>query len=267
MKGALVQAPIFKDASMNLLDQFQFPAVAQEEFISKGLTARMLSNSGGGQAISFEMSGHDKGIAYRFFLHKEKNQVKSDEFDLEINDEIEMIQWIKDKNFKPVERVRFLPPELLRFNKKGECVGGQYAEAYKAWKAGRASAGLMLSQWPRASIGQVGTLNSEGIFTVEQFAATPKDRIQGRFPEAFVELHKDAVQFVNSMKPIEDVKKYADQVLILSQEKAKMLERMQSLEDRLLELAKKPVKKPRGRPCKVIEEPKSYDGFNIEGDK
>lgn len=225
--------------STDLLNKFDFPQVAREDFINKGLVARSLSSSGGAQAIDFQIAGHDKGVAYSFDIVPVKNETKTAAFDVEINDDIEIIRWFVNQDNKPVERVFMLPPELLRFEKQRvdaegnklprKCLGGLYAANYIAWKAGHSLAGLPLQAWGRLSAGQLTTLNSEGVFTTEQYAEMPTDNLIGRFPNEFIELQKEARQFINSRKPMEDVKKYADQVLELKQSQAKLLQEIEQM--------------------------------------
>lgn len=206
-------------SNLDLLNQFDFPQVAREDFISKGLIGRSVDRN----VTDFQMAGYDKGVSYRFFVTPVKNEVKSEECDMEINDEVKMIEWFVNRKNKITERVRFLPPQLLKFNKLGECTGGAYKEAYLRFEAGLGVEGLPISRWEKASVAQVATLNSEGIHTVEQFAAMPRDRVEGRFPKELVKLFHEAVQFVNRNSPVmQDMEKHAAEILALKQENAKL---------------------------------------------
>lgn len=213
----------------SILDQYDFPQVAREDFISKGLIQKQIAPN----VSEFQMAGHDRGLAYRFFLEPIKNEVKSEDADMEINDEVEMIQWFKDRKNKPVERVRMLPNELLKFNKFGECTGGLYKEAYINFKKGLTTAGLPIDRWGKLGVGDCATLKSEGIHTVEQFAALPKDRVEGRFPKSLVQAFNEAIHFVNKQNATADIKPFADEMLAMKQELAKLRSQLEE-KDKLL---------------------------------
>lgn len=244
---------------MNLLDQFDFPQVAREDFISKGLVQKALAPN----VSEFQMAGHDKGLAYRFFLEPIKNEVKSEASDMEINDEVEMIQWFKDRKNKPVERARMLPKELLKFNKIGECVGGQYQEAYLNFKKGLTSTGLPIDRWGKLTIGECATLKSEGIHTVEQFAALPKDRVEGRFPKNLVQAFNEAIHFVNKQNATADVKPFADEMLALKQEIAKLKSQLEEKAQPVAEEAPKLDKRTRAY-RDSLKEPKQLPEVSYE---
>lgn len=239
--------------STDLLNQFNFPDVAREDFINKGLVAKQIAP----MVNSYEMQGSDRGVAYRFFIVPVKNEMKSEAADMEINDEVEMIEWFKDRKNRPTERVRFLPPQLLKFNKQGECTGGLYQEAYLRFKKGLTASGLPLERWEKLSIGQIATLKAEGIFTVEQFAALPKDRIEDRFPKDLKEAFYAAIHLVNRLNVIEDVEKHAGEAVELKQRLAKAEQENQELREKLLG---KPEKKKAGRPKKVVLTDEEKDG-------
>lgn len=263
----------------NLLDQFDFSKFdgVQENFINKGLTEQVINTGGGGTVSTFVMSGHDKGIAYRFFLTPVRSGVKSEEFDMEINDEIECIEWHVSRDFKPVERVTMIGDALLKFakvkkvdnngrtqmvlKKPLECVGGSFKEAYLAFKKGLSAAGLPLQRWDRLTLAQISSLNSLNIFTVQQFAAMPTERINdGRFPPDLIEAFHQAVQWVNGQKPMQDVQAYAEKVLLMKQELTKQQEEINKLKAEIIvkmqskmDTEIKPAKKKPGRPKKIVE--------------
>lgn len=243
----------------DILNQYNFPPEAREDLSARGLHAKSLTRD----ITAFEQGGHDKGIAYRFFTHAVVNKLKSEDFDIDVNDEVEMIQWFVRKDHKPVERVEFLPDGLLKFvrdKKTGKVIeprvvkGGEYAEAYKRWKEGLvADAGLPLQRWDALSMGEIASLESEGIFTVEQFAALPEENVRTRFPKNFQEKFEKAIRFVNSKNTI-DVSKYTDQVALLKQENTKREHEMEALRKEVEELRSGAPKAKRGRPAKVTQE-------------
>lgn len=163
------------------------------------------------------ISGHDGGVGYRFFRHQEYNPVKSEDAGYEVFDEIEMIQWLVDRRTKPTERVRFLPEALLRFDRHGEPRSGRYLEAYKRFKAGEDAVGTPLRRWGVLADNLIASLEAEHIFTIEQFAETPEDRVVGRFPEEFVQAWKRAQQWMGSQNVS---KQYGEQSQQLAEQAA-----------------------------------------------
>lgn len=245
--------------SIDLINEFNFdPSIRQqvaEDFVKKGLVQKRVDAN----VSTFESAGHDKGISYRFFIATSPNKIKSEAFDIEIHDEVEMIEWYKDRKNKPTERVTMLPPELLRFSRhknpdgSRECIGGKYKEDYLAFKAGRTSPGLPLSRWERLSLAQVNSLASAGIFTVQQFASLPRDRIEGRYPKDICEAFEDAIRFINGQKPLEDISKFAAEVASLKQESIKREQENKELREKLI-LLENSKQARRGRPKRIVQE-------------
>lgn len=230
---------------MDILNQFAFPPEAKADFIEKGL----VSTSLGAGVSDIQLNGFDKGVAYRFFVAAVPNKVKSEDAGIEINDEIEMIEWVKDRKNKPTERVTMLPEKLLKFRRKKnangamelvkdakgnlELIGGLYAESYKRFKEGITSPGMQISRWEKASVGQAATLASEGIHTVQQFAAMPRDRVEGRFPKSIIELFELAIQYTNREQALSNVKDSVEHVLALKQEQSKLADENRILKEQL----------------------------------
>lgn len=258
----------------DIINQFQFPAEALEDFQRMGMTQRVLRSDNAGVVSEFQFCGHDRGIPFMFDIYVDKNGIKSEDAGIEINDEIEIIRWHVGKGRKPVERVHMLPEQLLKFKKVKvttkvgdrmesqmvtkfplECIGGQYMPEYLRWKQGLGSQGLELSRWNKLTLGQVKTLQSEGIYTVEQFAAMDKQRVEDpHFPRSLKEAYQHAVHFVAGQSPMEAIKDNAEEMLILRQEIAKLKDANTILEERTRELIQEsePPRK-RGRPKKVVE--------------
>lgn len=177
---------------INLNDFPGIPEMARQD-LEKKLRGAVQLEDGVSRMVVKE---HDGGIAYRFFIHSEYNKIKSDAAGYEVFDEIEMIQWFVDRRTKPVERVQFLPEGLLSFNRFGECVGGKYRDAYMRFKEGRETEGTPLVHLGMLSEGEIASLTAESIYTIEQFAAMPEDRVIGRFPQEFVDAYERAKQQV-----------------------------------------------------------------------
>jgi hypothetical protein len=149
--------------------------------------------------------------------------MKSKEAGYPVFDEVEMIQWLRDKRHKPTEQVRFLPEGLLEFNDEGECIAGQYREAYLRFRQGKTAPGMPLRRWDQLSISDVASLEAAHIFTVEQFAETPREKIEGKYPEQFILAHEQAIDWVRGSQLRES-----------SLENAKELERQRDLNEQLL---------------------------------
>lgn len=271
----------------NILDDFEFPDVARENFINKGLTQQLISQGSGVSISTFTMAGHEKGVPFRFVCIAEKNNIKSQDFDMEINDNVDLVEWFVTKDHKPTERVTLLGDDFLKFRKekvimsdgtsrmfikkeiddqgnvKMECVGGKWKDAYIAWKNGLSSGGLSLERWGKVTPGHVATLNALGVFSVEQFAAMPRDRVEGRMPLDLVKIFEDAIHYVNSQQPMQEIKHYADQMLELKQELAKRARENEALRQRMDEIMETreaaPAKK-RGRPRKTQVEVSPEEG-------
>jgi len=210
---------------MNELDNYILPGEANEVLRKRGMQTQSL-----GDGISRLMSGHDSGIAYRFFLHAEKNEIKSELAGYEVNDEVEMIEWLKSRRQKPTERGKFLPEGLLKFNREGKCVAGRYQEAYLRFKSGQGLVGLPVDKWDALTIGMVKTLQSEDIYTVEQFADWPEHKVRELFSQDFVDAHKKALQYAGSSDMRARNKEQVDKMLEMEQKYAKAMERIESLE-------------------------------------
>lgn len=213
---------------MDILDNFSLPPGAAEAIKAKGMTPREIDDG-----VSRFMSGHDKGVAYRFFIAPSYNKIKSQLARYEVFDNIEMIQWFVDRRTQPTEIVKFLPEELLEFDKDGECVGGDYAEAYMAFKEGKAAPGLALSKWGVLSEGEVASLVAAKIFTVEQFAAQDRKKIEGTYPSQFIEAYERANQYVNGKERRETDRATVDKMAELALQNERNETRIRDLQAKL----------------------------------
>lgn len=249
-----------------ILDQFQFPPDAID-----GLMQANLQQVSVGSGASRFMSGHDKGVAYRFFTKPVYNETKSKLCGYEKFDEIEMIEWLTDKYNHPTEQVRFLPEELLHTDTLTGEVRGRYSESYKRYKEGKAAPGTPLEKWGVFSDGEVATLAMNGIFSVEQFAALSKDRIASKFPTNFVDAHERAIQFTNGKSNKVEADKQAAQMLELERKNAKLEAELEAIKAAITaqgsrrDAEDKEEKRRPGRPRKVIDQNDDSDiKVNIE---
>lgn len=228
---------------LNGLENFahQLPEAAIDHFIKQGSQVRQI-----GDGVNRIMpSGHTGGMAYRFYKHHIYNAKKSEEQGMEVYDDVDMIQWLKSRRSKPVEQVRFLPESLLKWNRAGELIGGRLKADYEAWQRGESAHGTPLIKWGLLSSGQVATLNSEGIFTVEQFAEKPFEQIQGKYSQTIADSHKRAKLFVAKQANDEKVQEQLAQFAKVEEEKKALEARVAKLEA-LLEDKTAPVAKSAG---------------------
>lgn len=233
-----------------LLDKFSLPEGAAEDLASKG-GVFMQGIQSGVQV----MSGHDNGVAFRFFNNAEKSEIKSKAAKVPLFNNEDMIEWNKGKRNKPTEKVRFLPPEFLHVDEDGEVTGRpDVVLAYKRYKAGQAAPGTPLSRWGALDDAQIQTLVACGIFSVEQFAASPRNKIQGKFPQDIIDKFEEAIMFVNGQKGKFEVDMIAQRAVELEQRLAKKdqaIEELQAQVKQLMGLSAVPKKKM-GRPPKRV---------------
>lgn len=245
---------------MNLLENYRLPGEANEILRSKSLQSIDL-----GDGNARIMSGHDRmGVPYRFFMHLEKNETRSKILGYADFDQIPMIEWHPDSWNKPTERVKELPEALLFITDDGE-VFGQFAESYVRFRDGLEATGLPLNRWNEINEIEIATLASMRIYTVEQFAASPRDKF-ARMTENFQKLFEAAIQHTKGYNVREQNKEMADKVLALEAEKTRMADDMAMLKEQVSKLSsgqiiqvekstprKSAVKKTVKRPKKITE--------------
>lgn len=213
------------------LDNFILPDEATAAFKKHNMQPSKL-----GDGIDFFIS-HDAGMAYEFFTEQIRNERKSKLAGYPVFDEIEMIRWYKDRFDKPTEQVRFLPEELLSFNEYGELVGGRFKDAYSRFKSGTATPGLSLARWEVLGKSEVATLSAMNIFSVEQFAATPLNRIAGKLPkDPYVNAHELAVQYVNGKDVRALNAKQTEQIVAVADENVKLKQQLEALQEQMKSL-------------------------------
>lgn len=206
----------------NNIGDFPMPDVAQDFFTKPNV--KQVSISDGVQTIS----GHNEhGVGYRFFIHEIYNDTKSKQLGYEKYDEIEMIEWLLDKNNKPVERVRLLAqdyPGLLRLNDEGEAIGGQYASAYNRFKEGRDAPGLSLERWGVPSTAQIKTFASLGVFTVEQLAMQDRQKMLTKFggDSEFFRVFERSILHANAQNKEEELGDASNRIVALEQANKQM---------------------------------------------
>jgi hypothetical protein len=207
---------------MGILDNFALPNNI-ESTGARQVIERMQFSDQDGVAT---MSGFDKsGVAYQFMMIEELNPIKSQEAGYEVYDEKEAVMFFKDRGTKPVELVMFIGGDRLTRNFKGEIVGGTMYEDYMRWKEGKQVQGYPLDRWDIPSRAEVRTLNSEAIYTVEQFASMPTDRVSQVFrgSQRYLELHERAKLYIGTKERRADIE-------AISSENEELKKRLDELE-------------------------------------
>lgn len=228
-----------------ILDNFELPGGAREDINKRGLAMRPVADG------IQKLSGHDDGMAFQFFMHDEYNQLKSKGLKCQRFDTFVMIRWLKSKRMQPTERIRFLPEELLFVDEDG-VASGRYAAAYENFKKGAQAPGLQLSNWGVLASEFVATLVAANIFTVEQLAEVPMNKIASKFPEEIRAAHERAVMYVNSKDSNKVIDLAAEKVAELERENAKMRNEMAQMQAQMQalfsskETPSKTVGKPKG---------------------
>lgn len=247
---------------MGILDEFELPDVARE-FITKQQAAGRLQMRNMGNGVT-DFHGQNAGLAFRFFVADVEKKAQSEDWDMEINKPVEMIQIHVDKNHKPAHRVVDLPEELLKFRRKkvyenqgikhfqhvrihpetGKemlyedpeydlgllvCTGGLYSDDFKRWQEGRGARGLPLDRWDKITSAQAKTFASQGIHTVQQLADMNSDVIEDRFPTDLRKAFNEAIHWVRGQEAGDAVIPFANEIEMLKVEMKKKDEQIARL--------------------------------------
>jgi len=222
-------------------DYIGVPEYAREDVARQGFRPQEVDS---GVSI---YGGNDHGVAFRFVNHSEYNKTKSKLTKIEQSDTFDMIEWTVDKRNHPSERVKFLPPELLEFDDDGDCVGGRLMPDYQRFKSGLKSPGLPLSRWDVLSQENVVTLAGNGIFSVEQFAATPRNKIVSKFSGEIVEALERAIFYVNGKAARDESANTASEMLKMAQENSKLADQVSEMREQMQKLVAAAVRSPQKR--------------------
>jgi hypothetical protein len=230
----------------SILDNYDLPEVAVEAL--KRHNVREVSI---GDGVTRLTSGHDGGVSFRFWNYAQKNELRTKLSGYPCYDNIDMISWAPDRFSKEIpEQVRFLPPELLEIHgeEDGEIIcSGRYAEAFKRYKKGMTAPGLPLSKWNVLSDADVATLAEAGIFSVEQLAALPRSKIEGRYPKVFVDAFEEAILYVRGKEGRADSEKQTGQLVTLMQENSKLNDTVRELQEQMKQLLTGAAKTKKGK--------------------
>lgn len=238
------------------LDNFVLPDGAAEAIRRQGFAPHRLADG-----VS-QFSGHDQGVAFRFFIESEKSEVKSKAGGYSVFNEIEMIEWTKDRFMHPTERLRFLPAGLIEFaeqlpdeswDTRSPCIGGKLKDSYERFKTGRSAPGLSLAKWGILSDGEIATLASMGVFSVEQFASMPRGKIAGKLPQVFVDALEQATQYMNGKDMREVAAKQTDRIVELEREREADRQAMAEMREQMKSLLSLKPKATRNRKAKVVQ--------------
>jgi hypothetical protein len=216
----------------NILDNFQLPQNVAEAGAREGIARMQMQSLDNG----IQISGFKKdGIAYRFFWDTIYNHQKSLAAGYEKYDKTESVEFMVDKRTHPVYEVKFLSPDRLRFNLRGEPVGGTMFADYKRWKAGEEAPGTPLAKWEAIEPHTLRTLNSEGIFTIEQLAGMPRDRYRDIFRnnEEFMQLFERAILRQGNQQIAEKNAEQVQKLVAIAEENKKMREELEALKEQL----------------------------------
>lgn len=227
------------------------PEVAQEEIVRRGINAVAI-----GDGINrMQIAGHNQGLAYYFDMAKVYNPVESDKCGYEVFDFIETCYQIIDRKNVATMPIRIhhcdnrsptmlaVPKDLLAFNRDGECIGGKFRDSYLRWKEGKSAPGFALRKWDVLSDSMIATLEAEGIYTVEQFAAYPRERFAARFPQEFIDAHTRAGQWVAGKEIRAKAAESAAELDKLRAENRDLAQRLSKLEAATASKVKRPKNK------------------------
>lgn len=173
-----------------ILERFALPVEAVQDLTGKPMRQTRL-----GDGVELQEVARDI-VPHRFIRVQVKNEEKSRLARFPVKEPVILCEWIIDKTSHPTEQVRFLPEDLLAFDDWGEVIGGLYKASYERFMQGLAAPGLPLNRWGVLTDSQISSLADYGIFTVEEFAAQPRQRIEGKFPKEYHEAFEEAILYV-----------------------------------------------------------------------
>jgi hypothetical protein len=220
-----------------IMDNFALPANVEasgaREMVNK-LTFKNLDN---GVAV---MSGHEAGTPYRFLKvaifngwqpktkeeelkARQEGKVWSDsnierECVMPVYDDADAVEFICSRYRHPVQLVKHLNRERMRFGIDGEIIGGTMAEDYKRWKGGLGPSGHSLELWHEITPGILKTLNSQNVFTVEQFASMSRDKVKEIFPKNIQIIFEHLVDYVAGKDAVSVAAEYESRIKALEVE-------------------------------------------------
>lgn len=197
---------------MSELDNYRLPT----DFARKDIDERgyKMKNIGNGATIATA----EGAVPVSFHYAEVENPIKSKGVKCKIYDEFEIVMWHKSKRMKPTARISELPPELLFIDFDGD-ISGEWADLYKLFKARKSAKGLDLDKWGELSTGEIATLHSIKVFTLEDFASKSMDALKQRgLPASILEKHDSAIQLVNAREGKADLKAAAETIVSLERE-------------------------------------------------
>lgn len=173
-----------------------------------------------GPGVSRFAFGHDQqGMRHIFFVKDVLNEKQTAATGKEVWEPVEFIQYYKDKFQKPVHQVTDYHRAL-------------HADTYDRWKKGLEAPGTPLSKWERLDYGDLAGLTKVGIFSVDQLAATPYERLRvlcPRWGKGLKELHEKAQQHVRAKQSQEDFAERDERLTKLEEDNAKLREELTRL--------------------------------------
>lgn len=222
-----------------IMDNFALPANVEASGAREAVNKLMFKNIDNGVSV---MSGHEEGMPFRFLQVAVFNgwspRTKEEEIEaieagrkwsdsnieaecvMPVYDDVDAVEFIYSRYRHPVQLVKHLNRERIRFGIDGEIIGGSMAEDYKRWKEGLGPSGHSLELWHEISPGILKTLNSQNIFTVEQFASMPRNKVKEIFPKNIQLIFEHLVDYVSGKDATKVAEEYEGRVAELEAELA-----------------------------------------------
>lgn len=223
--------------SSGIMDNFALPANVEASGAREVVNKLTFKNLDNGVSI---MSGHEKGIPYRFLkvaifngwqpkTREEEQKARADgkvwsdsnierECVMPIYEDADAVEFIYSRYRHPVQLVKHLNRDRMRFGIDGEIIGGSMAEDYKRWKDGLGPSGHSLELWHEITPGILKTLNSQNVFTVEQFASMSRDRVKEIFPKNVQLIFEHLVDYVSGKDAASVAAEYESRIKALEAE-------------------------------------------------
>lgn len=188
------------------------PLPAMAEDIPE-LQARVNKGVSRGNGVNMHYSGHDNyGLAFRFFIHNEKNEAASKLAKCELFDQVFCREVFVDKKTKVVQRVT-------------QKIKDTWPDEWAAFEERKEAPGTPLDRWNHMPSNEILTLIKDGIYTVEQFAHQPSDKIK-KYPPKFREHFEAAQQFVAAKSGLPAAKEMADKFIALERDYLQLQEQV-----------------------------------------
>ena len=168
-----------------------------------------------GEGVSAFQYGSLGDIAFRFDREGEFNKAKTQAVKktgqrYNVHDDLVMLTFYVDRKSRAKHRIS-VNGELTKEGQHFLDIP-KIRDEFERWQKGLSTTGTPLRKWDSISPAQILTLETDGIFTVEQFAECSKERV-GNYPKSFHDLHDLALGFVAAKSGTVDVSKFSETLL------------------------------------------------------